>query len=675
MILTKRNIRIGAAILSTAVTAGAAWRGRIYARARAEIRAAERRARASQARFRSLMEATAAIVWWTNPAGEFAEEQPSWEAFTGQPFSTMSGQGWLGMIHEEDRDATAQAWQAARSSLLPYEIEHRVLRHDGVYLDMLARAVPVRDERGQVVEWVGVHTDISARKAGERALIAAKEEAEQATLAKSQFIANMSHELRTPLSAVIGYAEMLQEESAEMDPQEVQDDLTKITANARHLLDLINAVLDLSKVEAGRDELYIEHVDVDALVRTVGDTANALVQRNGNRLVIDVPEPLGQINSDLMKLRQCLFNLVSNAAKFTENGVITLTGRRTQDSLVFSVADTGIGMTEEQLGKLFERFVQADNSVTRRYGGSGLGLALTRSFAELLGGRISVESKPGEGSVFTLEVPLESHPTAEWSPSGDGPKDGQTTVLVIDDEAPMRELLGRFLRREGFHVVTAADGSQGLAAARSQRPSAIILDVLMPHVDGWSVLGALKADAALAGIPVVMVTSSREKRLSLSMGAMDHLPKPVDWQRLKSILSQVRDSGHYRAVLAGADEALAAMLMETFKNEGWTLEVVPTDGIMELSDRSEPELVLIENSRGIDIASTLPRVRSRLGSEVPIVVLADTLDPEDQAAVDAAHAEAMAAADVQALVVELKEMLAALPLPAEGDKNGPLAVG
>ncbi|MET1756355.1 ATP-binding protein [Novosphingobium sp. RD2P27] len=675
MILTKRNIRIGAGLLSTAVTAGVAWRGRIYARARAEIRAAELQARASQARFRSLMEATAAIVWWTNTEGEFAEDQPSWEAFTGQPLSTMSGRGWLDMIHEEDREATALAWEAAKSSLLPYEIEHRVLRQDGVYIDMLARSVPVRDERGDVVEWVGVHTDISARKAGERALIAAKDEAEQATLAKSQFIANMSHELRTPLSAVIGYAEMLQEESAEMDPQEVQDDLTKITANARHLLDLINAVLDLSKLEAGRDELYIERVDADALVQTVADTATALVQRNENRLVVDVPEPLGEIGSDLIKLRQCLFNLVSNAAKFTENGVITLAARRTADALVFSVADTGIGMTEEQLGKLFERFVQADSSVTRRYGGSGLGLALTRSFAELLGGRISVESTSGEGSVFTLEIPLESYPNTEWSPSDDGPKQGQSTVLVIDDEAPMRELLGRFLRREGFHVVTAADGSQGLVAARSQRPAAIILDVLMPYVDGWSVLGALKADADLASIPVVMVTSSREKRLSLSMGAMDHLPKPVDWQRLKSILSQVRASGHYRAVLAGADEALATMLVETFRSEGWTLEFVPTDGIMTLSDHAEPELVLIENGRGIDIASTLPRVRSHLGSDVPIVVLADALAPEDQAAVDAAHAEAMVAADVQALVAGLKDMLAALPSPAEGDKNGPVAAG
>lgn len=672
MILTKRNLRIGAGLLSTAVTAGVAWRGRIYARARAEVRAAERQARASEARFRSLMEATAAIVWWTNPDGEFTEKQPSWEAFTGQSLSTMAGRGWLEMIHPDDRDLTARAWSAARSSLEPYEIEHRVLRQDGAYIDMLARAVPVRHD-GNVVEWVGVHTDISARKAGERALIAAKDEAEQATLAKSQFIANMSHELRTPLSAVIGYAEMLQDESADMDPDEVQQDLKKITANARHLLDLINAVLDLSKLEAGRDELYIERVDADALVQTVADTASALVQRNGNALVIDVPEPLGGIGSDLIKLRQCLFNLVSNSAKFTENGVITLSGRREADTLVFSVSDTGIGMTEEQVGKLFERFVQADSSVTRRYGGSGLGLALTRGFAELLGGRISVESEAGKGSTFTLEVPLESVPTPEWAAADDGPQAGQPTILVIDDEAPMRELLSRFLRREGFHVVTAADGSQGLAAAHSQQPAAIILDVLMPHVDGWSVLGALKADPVLAGIPVVMVTSSREKRLSLSMGAMDHLPKPVDWPRLKSILERVREAGHSRAVLAGADEALAAMLRETFESEGWTLEVVPSDAIATLTERPGPELVLIENGRGIDIASTLPRVRHRLGSDVPIVVLGDTLDAEDQAAVDAAHAEAMAAADVQALVAEVKKLLVALPSPPEGDQNGPLA--
>ncbi|MBB5712309.1 PAS domain-containing hybrid sensor histidine kinase/response regulator [Sphingomonas xinjiangensis] len=670
----KRNLRIGAGLLGTAIAAGATWRGRIYAQARAEIRAAERQAHASQARFRSLMEATAAIVWWTDPEGEFIENQPSWEIFTGQPLQVMSGRGWLQMIHPEDREGTAAAWTAARATLQPYEVEHRVLRHDGVYVDMLARAVPVRDDQGDVVEWVGVHTDISARKSGERALIAAKEEAEQATLAKSQFIANMSHELRTPLSAVIGYAEMLQDESKEMDPAEVQQDLKKITTNARHLLDLINAVLDLSKLEAGRDELYIERVDVDALVQTVADTAAALVNRNGNRLVIDVAQPLGEIGSDLVKLRQCLFNLVSNAAKFTENGVITVGANRTAESIVFTVADTGIGMTEEQRGKLFERFVQADNSVTRRYGGSGLGLALTRAFADLLGGSVAVESEAGEGSTFTLEVPLESHPPVEWSSPGSA-SSGQITILVIDDEAPMRELLGRFLRREGFHVVTAADGAQGLAAARSQRPAAIILDVLMPQVDGWSVLGALKADAALADIPVVMVTSSREKRLSLSLGAMDHLPKPVDWTRLKSILAKVRSSGHHRAVLASGDEALATMLMETFKKEGWALEVLPSEALSSLTDRPEPELVLIENGRGIDIASTLPRVRRQLGSDVPIVVLADDLEPEARAAVDAADAELMVAADVEALVDELKEMLAALPLAPEGDNDGPVVAG
>ncbi len=673
--LSSRNLRIGAGLLGSALMAGGAWRARVHARARAEVRAAERQAGASQARFRSLMEATAAIVWWTNAEGEFFEDQPSWETFTGQPLSTMSGRGWLEMIHPEDRELTERAWAVARDTRTPYEIEHRVLRRDGAYVDMLARAVPVADHRGRIVEWVGVHTDISARKAGERALIAAKEEAEQATLAKSQFIANMSHELRTPLSAVIGYAEMLQDEGGEMDPDEVQQDLQKITANARHLLDLINAVLDLSKVEAGRDELYIERVDADALVQAVADTTSALVQRNGNRLIVDVPAPLGEIGSDLMKLRQCLFNLVGNAAKFTQDGVITLSGRRKADALIFSVADTGIGMTEDQQGKLFERFVQADSSVTRRYGGSGLGLALTRAFVERLGGRISVQSEAGKGSVFTLEVPLETSPEAEPAASSDEPQAGQPTILVIDDEAPMRELLSRFLQREGFHVVTAADGDQGLAAAHSRRPAAIILDVLMPHVDGWSVLGTLKADARLADIPVVMVTSSREKRLSLSLGAMDHLPKPVDWQRLKAILSQVRESGHNRAVLAGADAGLAAMLREVFEAEGWALEVVPSEAITSLTERPEPELVLIENGRGIDIASTLPRVRTRLGADVPIVVLADTLDPADRAAVDAAHAEALDADDVEALAAQLKTMLAALPSSVEGVPDGPPTAG
>jgi PAS domain S-box-containing protein len=662
-----RNVKLGAGLAGAAALAGATWRARLYAKSRAEIRQVERARRASEARFRSLIEATAAIVWSSTAAGEFVDAQPGWEAFTGQSHDEMLGHGWLEAIHADDRGPSIAAWREAAAANSAYEVEHRVRRRDGAYIDMQARAAPVTAEDGSVAEWIGVHNDISERKANERALTAAKEAAEEAALAKSQFIANMSHELRTPLSAVIGYAEMLEEDLEAVNPEEVRADLGKITTNARHLLDLINSVLDLSKIEAGKDELYLEHLDLDALLRTVADTAAALVAQNGNRLVLDLPSSLGEITTDIAKLRQCLFNLVSNAAKFTTDGTVTLAGRWEEGDVLFSVSDTGIGMTEEQIGRLFERFVQADNSVTRRFGGSGLGLALTRGFAERLGGSIEVESTPGVGSTFRLRVPgvtKSDRPVPEEDlavPSGT-----RQVVLVIDDEREMRDLLERFLRREGFDVITAPDGAQGLALARINRPDAVMLDVMMPQVDGWSVLGMLKGDPDLAGVPVVMITAARERGLSLSMGAVDHLSKPVDWQRLKALLNRLAVANDHRVLLVGADEETAATVGQAVTEDGWKLDTTSVEDCLAGGDVIRPDLVLLEAAC---VADVLPALRTRVGPNVPIAVISDALGWSERAAIDAASAEAIDGSDVERLVAKLKIMLAELDRapPANGE--------
>ena len=670
---TRLPVRITLGVAGVAALAGAAWRGRGYARSRAETRAAEQTLRQSEARFRSLIEATAAIVWTTGPDGEFDTPQPSWETFTGQSFDQLLGLGWTTAIHPDDRAASAAAWRLAARTASVYEIEHRVLRHDGVYLDMQARAAPVRDRDGRIVEWVGIHHDIGARKAAERDLTAAKAKAEEAALAKSQFIANMSHELRTPLSAVIGYAEMLEEDLDDADPAEMRADLAKITTNARHLLDMINAVLDLSKIEAGRDELYVERIDADALVATVAETAQALVARNRNRLVIAVPEPLGHIASDVVKLRQCLFNLVSNAAKFTSDGIVTLQAERVGDRILFEVRDTGIGMTAEQTERLFERFVQADNSVTRKYGGSGLGLAITRAFAERLGGTIGVTSAPGAGSRFRLDVTTDLQ--AEHAPVPEVPPAliaDRSTILVIDDERPMRELLERFLNREGFQVVTAADGRAGLELARRYRPSAIMLDVMMPRMDGWAVLTALKADPDLADTPVVMVTVSRERGLSLSMGAVDHLPKPVDWSRLKALLDRYRATEPPRAMIAGGDEATVAALRTALAGEGWSLDRMAFAALDAPAPSDDPvRLLIVDLSDHPDGLTALPVIRRWIGPDTPIVVLSDGEDAEAHRMIRAIDAERIAATDVTALAAELRLLLAggvrAVPVSIDED--------
>jgi signal transduction histidine kinase/CheY-like chemotaxis protein len=387
----------------------------------------------------------------------------------------------------------------------------------------------------------------------------ARDQALEASRAKSQFLAKMSHELRTPLNAILGYSEML-EEDAQADARERDAaDLRKIQVAGKHLLALINDVLDLSKIEAGQVALYLEDVDLAALVEEVQSTVRPIVEKNGNRFVVDVPADIGAVRADVTKVRQALFNLLSNAAKFTEQGQVELTARRDERTVSFSVRDTGIGMTEEQMKHLFTPFRQADASTARRYGGTGLGLAISQRFAQLLGGDITARSEPERGSTFTLTFPVRSsssdRPPASVAPSS-GPKG---TVLVIDDDVEARELLGRLLAAEGYGVIEARDGQQGLELARVLRPVAITLDVVMPKVDGWSVLAALKADPSLADIPVIVVSVLGERALALSLGATEYVTKPVDRDRLSSLLRRHLSARGY--VLVVDDDPDARELM------------------------------------------------------------------------------------------------------------------
>ncbi len=365
---------------------------------------------------------------------------------------------------------------------------------------------------------------------------------------KSEFLANMSHELRTPLNAILSYSQLVREELEDAGHHEFAPDLEKIHAAGRHLLELINEILDLSKIEAGKMTLYLETFDIAALVRDAVLLVQPLVEKNGNLLRVDCPADIGAMHADLTKVRQTLFNLLSNASKFTEHGTIFLTVKRDMVGgdpwITMAVEDTGIGMTPAQVGKLFTAFTQADASTTRRYGGTGLGLAISRHFCRMMGGDIAVESEPGRGSTFTVRLPMAvkdptETPAALPRSSRPSSADGQPTILVVDDDPTVLDLTRRFLAPEGYHIVGASSGNEGIQLARELRPAAITLDVLMPGVDGWTVLSTLKSDPVLATIPVIMITVVDERVMGYALGAADYLSKPIDRERLQGSVKAV----------------------------------------------------------------------------------------------------------------------------------------
>ncbi len=464
---------------------------------------------------------------------------------------------------------------------------------------------------------------------------------------KSQFLANMSHELRTPMNAIIGISEMLLEDARELGRGQEIEPVERVLRAGRHLLSLMNEILDLSKIEAGKMELHIESFPVARMVEDVVTTMRPMAEKNGNRLTVECAAVVGTMRADITRVRQALLNLIGNACKFTENGQIAVAVDRIRhdgsDWITMRVSDTGIGMTPEQVDKLFQDFTQADTLTARKHGGTGLGLAISRRFCRMMGGEITVASAPGQGSTFEIRLPAE----VEAAAAPERPRErarlgtaahvarasrGAPRLLVVDDDPTVRELLERFLVKEGFEVITAASGVEALRLARERHPDAVTLDVMMPDLDGWSVLAALKCDPEVADIPVVLVTVVDEKNRGYALGAAEYLIKPIDRDRLVAALrSLCRRAG--RVLVVEDDEIMRAVIRQALEREGWSV-VQAENGRVALERLAEarPDAIVLDLMMPeIDGFEFLAELRSQPECrDIPVlVVTAKDLTDED----------------------------------------------
>lgn len=512
----------------------------------------------------------------------------------------------------------------------------------GTLVDSLNVMLNELSKQESILRWnERLEKEIRERKLVEEQLIATRDKAEAANQAKSQFLANMSHELRTPLNAIIGYSEMLQEitSDGELDAEEFSNDLGKIKNSGQHLLTLINDILDISKIEAGRMQLNIEDFYAEELVADVISTAEPLARKNGNKLEIKMESDLGMLSTDMVKLRQILYNLLSNACKFTQNGNVKLHCRRIKnevgDFIQFEVVDDGIGISREKQSQLFTPFTQEDASTSRKFGGTGLGLAISQSFINMLKGEIKLFSEQGKGTQFSVQLPTicddpcgekQQKESGECSESlekhfGDGCR-----LLIIDDDKQVHDVLGYQLSNLGFEVIPALKGHDGLTIAKEENPDIIVLDIMMPEIDGWQVLQKLKTDPATSHIPVILYSIVSDIHRGMALGASDYLVKPVSSEKLRITLSKFTSKNTNNTLLAVDDDLDALALLEhSLIDSHWS--IIKTTSAMEglkiLKKQQDIDLILSDllmpEMNGFEF---IEKVREQPDyAHIPIVVL------------------------------------------------------
>jgi PAS domain S-box-containing protein len=599
-----------------------------------------RRKRTTQAKLlETAIESAGDIVEITDPESRYMYVNRAFSRVFGIPKEEAVGKTPGQLIRSDMHDAAF--WQEIEATLASGRqwtgvVISRTL--DGRYVHLETTLSPVYDGNGIQTHHVGVKRDVTRRILAEEELrlanvelVRTRDAALAADRAKSQFLANMSHELRTPLNAIIGYSEILEEDANDAGMGDFVADLRKIRASGRHLLGLINDVLDLSKIEAGKMELFIEEFDIRPTLAAISETVKPLFEQRSNTLTLELSDDLGEMRSDLTKLRQTLLNLLSNANKFTERGTVVLRGHADGDFIQIDVADSGIGMTEAQMAHLFQPFVQAESDTTRRYGGTGLGLTISRRFCEMMGGTVEVSSKLGKGSTFTVRLPRTS-PEPKRHATSVVPEP-EHVVLVVDDDPAARELIARALAALAVRVEGVSKGQEALERAREAEPDAIVLDVMMPGMDGWAVLKELKDHEETRDIPVIMHTVSHEREMGFALGAVDFIIKPVEPRRLARVIAS-----HFRGggpVLVVDDDPDARELMRRALDSAGH-EVIEASGGAEaliLIDSRAPRLIVLDlmmpEVDGFDVLEHL-RSRHRLQQIPVIVVTAKSLTPEER---------------------------------------------